>query len=109
MMYIAAGMAFGGFLGWFSHRYQKMFLSGLMMLGGGGFLIYYKTAAKVAALMASLPPSVEDGIYAIIPAMILARIATWAYYQFVFEEVVETRAEYRARVLAEYGMADPLA
>ena len=109
MEYIAAGIALGAFLGWFSHRFQKIFLAGLTLLGGGGVIVYYKVAGKVAALLADLPPNVEDGIYAIIPAMIFARILTWAYYRFVFEEVVETRAEQRARILAEYGMADPLA
>ena len=120
MTYLLAGAAVGMFAGWFSYRHQKLFLAGFAAIGGGIMLSFkfllkmlfgvsVGTDAGVSGAFGSMPVEAQNAVWVCLMAALATRIVVWAYYSFVHEEKVETRAEQRARILAEYGMADPLA
>ena len=120
---LAAGALTGLFIGWVSFVAQKWFVA---TLGTGLLVVFVGWKAIIArfALVAGVPemasPVTAAGwIYNNAPmdvqnalalgfiAVFVGRIGTW--WQARKEKPEETKQEFRARILAEYGMRDPLA
>ena len=123
MVATGVGLAVGLLVGWFSYAYQKLFLAFFAMAGGALFLLgrnalmLFHTAsgagggvpATPMAAFTSLPEPVQNAVAFAVIAGFAARIATWGYCRFLKPETgEESRQDMRARVLREYGMADPL-
>ena len=123
MVVIGIGVGLGLFVGWFSFAFQKLFLAffasvgGLLFLFSRQALMLFHTATGAAgpapatpmAAFTSLPGSIQNAVAFAVIAGFAGRIATWGYCRFLKPEAgEESRQDMRARVLREYGMADPL-
>ena len=123
MVAIGIGVGLGLFVGWFSFAFQKLFLvffasvGGLLFLFSRQALMLFHTASGASgpapatpmAAFTSLPEPVQNAVAFAVIAGFVARIATWGYCRFLKPEAgEESRQDMRARVLREYGMADPL-
>lgn len=102
-------------LGWVSSYYNKFFMSiifGLPVVVGGGLKlsapIFATADMTLSEVFASLPASMQLLIMLTPLVIIGGRISGWIYQVYFEKEKVEDKAKKRRRILAEYGMEDPL-
>ena len=115
--YYSIAGAMGLFIGWFSFRYQAVFvaLAGSGLAGLGVMVKVFSPVAKVGGMtfwgavgvwFQSLPVHLQNAICVSLFIAVGARIVTWWYRKFIWVETIESRAEMRARIFREYNYHD---
>lgn len=112
--FYSVSAVFGGCLGWFSYVHQTLF-AGVVGVSGVSTLALMETKvieglSDIDALVAGAPISDSAmlvALGALIFMMVLGR--AWAWSNMRRPERREDPARRRARILADYGIKDPLA
>ena len=116
-------IAIGGgiFAGWFSHRYQALFLAALAGAGailsmvGGHLAPLLKVGAAASGigvlqmpgyLFSLLPLDVQNAFYLAVIIAVASRIVTWYHARFLKKDKVETKEKRRARILKDFKYED---
>ena len=60
-------------------------------------------------LFSLLPEPVQTAVLGAFVVAILSRIGTWVYFRYLKRDRVESRSDRKARILSDFGYADPAA
>ena len=101
----AAAALIGVFAGWFSYAHQALFV-GALGLGGASVGVVLKLGTSAGDLLTQLPVAGQNLAAICFFAALAGRILTWKRSRRPQRE--ESHAQRRARILADYGMEDPL-